>query len=136
LEAFAARVKPFRVDLTLLRQALDLRESESALDQPDLSNREICDLLRYSSTPARLIQWLCTHSEQVRSRLWRYETELRHVRPEVDGAYLKSLGLKPSPLFSRLLNAVRDARLDGRVQTVDEEKALISSLLEEWGKAG
>ena len=136
LEAFAARIKPFRVDLSLLRQVLDLRESESELDQPDLSSREICHLLRYSSTPARLIQWLCTHSEQVRSRLWRYETELRHVRPEVDGEYLKSLGLKPSPLFSRLLNAVRDARLDGKVQTVEQEKALISSLLEEWGKAG
>ncbi len=42
-----------------------------------------------------------------------------------------SLGLKPSPLFSRLLNAVRDARLDGEIHTVDEEKALIARLLDE-----
>jgi tRNA nucleotidyltransferase (CCA-adding enzyme) len=136
LEALASRLKIIRADLTLLRQVLDLREKAPALDQPDLSNREICDLLRYSSTSARLIQWLCTRSERERSRLWRYETELRHVQPEVDGDYLKSLGLKPSPLFSRLLNAVRDARLDGKLQTVEEEKALIAGLLEEWGKVG
>jgi tRNA nucleotidyltransferase (CCA-adding enzyme) len=110
---------------------LDLRECEADLDQRDLSNREIYHLLRYASTPALMIHWLCTDSERVRDRLWRYEKELRHVQPVVDGAYLKSLGLKPSPLFSRLLHAVRDARLDGLVHTVEEEKALIASLLAE-----
>jgi tRNA nucleotidyltransferase (CCA-adding enzyme) len=49
----------------------------------------------------------------------------------VDGVYLKSLGLRPSPLFSKLLDAVRDARLDGQIDTVEEEKALIARLLEE-----
>jgi tRNA nucleotidyltransferase (CCA-adding enzyme) len=39
------------------------------------------------------------------------------------------LGLKPSPLFRRLLDAVRDARLDGRIHTVEEEQALIARLL-------
>jgi tRNA nucleotidyltransferase (CCA-adding enzyme) len=67
----------------------------------------------------------------VRERLWYYETELRYIQPTVDGAYLKSLGLKPSPLFSRLLHAVRDARLDGEIHTVEEEKALIAHLLAE-----
>ena len=78
-----------------------------------------------------MICWLCSGSERVRERLWLYESELRHVRTVVDGAYLKSLGLRPSPLFRRLLNAVRDARLDGEIQTVEEEKALIASLLAE-----
>jgi tRNA nucleotidyltransferase (CCA-adding enzyme) len=64
-----------------------------------------------------------------------HETELRHVQPVVDGEYLMSLGLKPSPLFSKLLNAVRDARLDGEVQTMEEEQALIARLLDEWGEA-
>ncbi len=135
LEALADYLKIFRDDLTLLRQVVDLREGEPELAQPDLSNREIYALLRYSSTSARVIHWLCTDSERVRARLWRYETELRHVQPEVDGEYLMSLGLRPSPLFSKLLNAVRDARLDGEARTVDEEKALIARLLEQWGEA-
>jgi tRNA nucleotidyltransferase (CCA-adding enzyme) len=78
-----------------------------------------------------MILWLCTTSNLVRERLWYDETELRHVQPEVDGEYLKGLGLKPSPLFSRLLHAVRDARLDGEIETVEEEKALIARLLAE-----
>jgi tRNA nucleotidyltransferase (CCA-adding enzyme) len=134
LEAFAGRLKIFRNDLTLLRQVLDLREDESKLAQPDLSNRELHSLLRYSSGPARLVHWLRTRSERVRARLWHYESELRHIQPVVDGEYLMGLGLKPSPLFSRLLNAVRDARLDGQAQTVEEEKALVARLLEEWGE--
>jgi tRNA nucleotidyltransferase (CCA-adding enzyme) len=67
--------------------------------------------------------------------LWRYETELRHVQPVVDGEYLMGLGLKPSPLFSKLLNAVRDARLDGEVHTAEEEQSLVARLLEEWEEA-
>ncbi len=136
LEALADHLKIFRHDLTLLRQILDLRENEPKLDQPGLSNREIYALLRYGGTPARMIHWLCTGSERVRARLWHYETELRLIQPAVDGEYLMGLGLKPSPLFSRLLSAVRDARLDGAIQTVEEEKAFIDRLLEEWGDDG
>jgi tRNA nucleotidyltransferase (CCA-adding enzyme) len=131
LEAMAERLKIFRGDLNLLHQVLDGREVETDLDRPKLSNRQIYALLRYSGTPALLIQWLCTGSERVRERLWRYETELRHVQPAIDGVYLKSLGLKPSPLFSKLLHAVRDARLDGTIHTVEEEKAMVSRLLQE-----
>jgi tRNA nucleotidyltransferase (CCA-adding enzyme) len=135
LEALVDRLKIFRDDLTLLRQVLDLREHEAQLAQKELPNRKLYALLRYSSTASRMIHWLCTGSDRVRARLWRYETELRHVQPVVDGEYLMDLGLKPSPLFSKLLNAVRDARLDGEVHTAEEEQALIARLLGEWGEA-
>jgi tRNA nucleotidyltransferase (CCA-adding enzyme) len=134
LEALANHLKLFRDDHNLLRQVLNLREAEWKLDQPEISNRDIYVLLCYSSTTARMIQWLCTGSERVRARLWRYETELRHIQPMVDGTYLKELGLKPSPLFSKLLTAVRDARLNGEIHTMEEEKALIARMLQEGGK--
>jgi tRNA nucleotidyltransferase (CCA-adding enzyme) len=134
LEALVNRLKIFRGDLALLFQVSDLKERECDLQAENLANHDIFALLRYSSTPALMIQWLCSESERVRERLWYYETELRHVRPAVDGEYLKSLDLKPSPLFSRLLYAVRDARLDGEVETVEEEKALIARLLAEREK--
>jgi tRNA nucleotidyltransferase (CCA-adding enzyme) len=135
LEALARRLKFFRQDMTLLHQVVDLREREESLEQPDLSNQEIYALLKHSSSEARLVRWLVTESEQVKRRLWRFETELQYVEPMVDGEYLKSLGLKPSPLFSRLLRSVRDARLDGEVHTLEEEKALIDRLLAERDRA-
>jgi tRNA nucleotidyltransferase (CCA-adding enzyme) len=133
LEALVNRLKIFRDDLALLYQVQDLCEHEPELDQPILANRQLYALLRYSSTRALLAGWLCTDSVRVKERLWRYETELRHVEPIVDGDYLKELGLKPSPLFSKLLHAVRDARLDGEIETEEEEKAMIAHLLEKDG---
>jgi tRNA nucleotidyltransferase (CCA-adding enzyme) len=135
LESLVKRLKIFRDDLTLLHQVSGLKEREEDLAQETLTNREIYALLRFNSSAALLITWLCTESQRVRERLWYYETELRYIQPAVDGEYLKDLGLKPSPQFSRLLGAVRDARLDGEVQTEEEEKALIAHLLEEQGRA-
>jgi tRNA nucleotidyltransferase (CCA-adding enzyme) len=134
IETLAGRLKIFRSDLNLLRQISDLRDREPKLGRPDLSNGEIDALLRRSSSSAMLIRWLCTSSERVRERLWFYETRLRHVQPVVDGDYLLGLGLKPSPLYSKLLGAVRDALLDGQIETAEEEKALVARLLQEWGE--
>lgn len=136
LEGLAERLKVFRADLALLRGALDLREREADLDRPALSDRELYGMLHHAPTPAVFIRWLCTDSERVRARLQHFERDLRNLQPVVDGAYLISLGLKPSPLFSRLLNALRDARLDGLVHTAEEEKALIARLLEENANGG
>jgi tRNA nucleotidyltransferase (CCA-adding enzyme) len=133
MQGVADRLKIYANDLKVLRQVLEVQDREAELDRPDLSNHEIYGLLQHISSGVLLARWLCTPSERVRDRLLRYETELRHVQPEVDGDYLKSLGLKPSPLFSRLLNRVRDARLDGEIHTAAEEKALISRLLERNG---
>jgi poly(A) polymerase len=49
--------------------------------------------------------------------------------PAVTGNDLKALGLKPGPDFKRLLDAVREAQLDGLVRTRDEGLALVRSLL-------
>ncbi len=134
LAALIDRLHIFHDDLKLLRQAGDLQDREAELDRPDLPNHAVYALLRQFSPAAVLVRWLCADSERVRSRLWCYDKELRHIQPAVDGAYLMGLGLKPSPLFSRLLDAVRDAHLDGEIHTVDEEKALIARLLDERKK--
>ncbi len=134
LEALIGRLKIFRDDLDLLRQVLDLKERETDLARPALSNREIDDLLRYASTEALLVFWLATDDERVRERLWRYEHVLRHVQPAVDGEYLKGLGLEPGPIFSKLLRAVRGALLNGEIETEAEERELVAQLIAQRGE--
>jgi hypothetical protein len=56
------------------------------------------------------------------------------VEIELGGNDLKAMGLKPSPLFGRLLNALRDARLDGGVSTREEEETLLNKLLAAEGE--
>jgi poly(A) polymerase len=51
--------------------------------------------------------------------------------PIITGNDLMAWGLEPGPLFKRLLDAVREAQLEGTIQTVEEAKALGERLLQE-----
>ena len=55
--------------------------------------------------------------------------------PVVTGEHLIALGLKPGPLFKHLLDAVREAQLEGRVRTTEEGLKLVHQLLAEWQSA-
>ncbi|HJQ78334.1 MAG TPA: CCA tRNA nucleotidyltransferase [Lacipirellulaceae bacterium] len=48
--------------------------------------------------------------------------------PLLDGAALIAHGLAPGPQFAQLLEQVRDAQLEGRIQTRDEALALVDRL--------
>lgn len=60
---------------------------------------------------------------------------LRHVRwQEMHegrsfGTFLKELGVPPSPVYRDILGALRDARLDGDVETRDEAETFVRSAL-------
>jgi tRNA nucleotidyltransferase (CCA-adding enzyme) len=45
----------------------------------------------------------------------------------ISGKDLLKLGLKPGPLFSQLLQAVLEARLNGRVKTREDELAFVKN---------
>jgi poly(A) polymerase len=51
------------------------------------------------------------------------ETELAPT-PLLDGHALQALGLKPGPAFRRILDAVYDAQLEGRIRGVEEARTL------------
>ena len=68
---------------------------------------------------------LITEDDRVRSQIDWFLRELRHVKPSVDGAVLRALGLKPGPQYRRILNALRDALLDGEVQSGEPERDFV-----------
>jgi tRNA nucleotidyltransferase (CCA-adding enzyme) len=55
----------------------------------------------------------------------RYITDYRNVRPLLNGRDLKRLGLKPGPIFKKTLELLRDARLDGKLKTKQDEVAFV-----------
>ena len=81
--------------------------------------------------PARVLAlaWIATDRKRTQERMLRYQTEWRLVETEITGDDLKATGLKPSPLYGQLLAALRDARLDGKVGTREQEEALLERLL-------
>jgi hypothetical protein len=47
----------------------------------------------------------------------------------IDGDYLRSTGLPPGPLYTQILGELRDARLDGRISTLDDEKEEVQRII-------
>jgi tRNA nucleotidyltransferase (CCA-adding enzyme) len=54
-----------------------------------------------------------------------YLSRLRFIKSEVDGKILKAMGYESGPLFGKIMKAVQDARVDGEVNTLQEEKEWI-----------
>ncbi len=89
-------------------------------------------LLQDSSDDARLIAWLALDDKAARRQIIRFQTDLRDVAPLIDGHYLKQeMQLSPGPLFKTIIDTLRDARLDGLVTTLAEERAMAEQILEE-----
>ncbi len=67
-------------------------------------------------------------SESVKRQVSAYLTTYRHVKPSLTGRDLQAMGLKPGPLYRKILDALLDARLNGEVNTEAEERELAKQL--------
>jgi len=74
---------------------------------------------------------LLTKDPELRDLLRRYVTQWADVEPITTGNDLRKMGLKPSPAYGQILNALRDAWLDGEIETIEEEKQLLAELVSE-----
>jgi len=128
LEAVITRLKIPSAQADDLRQVLALKEM-----LPMLSKRQSPSVLVHAldefSEPALFAVWAATESKMAARQIQRYVCKLRHVRPALDGKYLKSLGMKPGPEMGRVLDALRDALLDGRLRTREEQEAFVQTHL-------
>lgn len=66
----------------------------------------------------------------------RYVTEWRLVRPMTSGDDLRRAGLLPGPVYTRILNRLLNARLDGEIDDAGSEHALLGTLLDEIAAPG
>jgi tRNA nucleotidyltransferase (CCA-adding enzyme) len=92
--------------------------------------------------PSGLVRWLdrfdplavtasamASADRDIRARLNEYLDSLRHVRPSLDGNDLIALGVPQGPMVGRALEALRDAWLDGQVNSPEQEAALARSFV-------
>ncbi|MGD8406680.1 MAG: CBS domain-containing protein, partial [Anaerolineales bacterium] len=66
---------------------------------------------------------------ETKDALQSYLKKWRHVRPKTTGHDLNELGLSPGPEYKNILGQLRNAWLDGDVESEDEELALREQLL-------
>ncbi len=63
------------------------------------------------------------------------EVEQRAPAEILMGRHLQEMGLKPSPLFGKILKAVYEMQLDGRISTLEEAKDSARKMLEANGRS-
>ncbi len=92
--------------------------------------------LRGLSDEALLALWATLPDPAQRDQVAAYADRYRHQHPTLDGNFLRALGLKPGPLFGKLLTQLREALLNGEVVTPDDEAAWLRARVEnESGEA-
>jgi tRNA nucleotidyltransferase (CCA-adding enzyme) len=89
------------------------------------------ELLRSFSGIALLIVWLYDNSLSKRAAAFNEWHLWRAVQPVTTGDDLKARGVRPGPIYGKLLASLRSAWLDGEVTSAVEECALLERLLAE-----
>ena len=77
-----------------------------------------------------LYMMAATRQQKVKKAISHYFTKLRRVKIALKGRDLKSLQLKPGPIYREVLQAVLDARLDGRLKTQQDETEFAREYIE------
>jgi len=93
--------------------------------RPEMKPSTLYHLLE--EVPLEGLLWAMAKGEEekIRRAFSFYFTELVKVGPLLDGEALKEMGFTPGPIFRKILDALRDARLNGQVRTLEEEKAFV-----------
>jgi len=76
-----------------------------------------------------LYMMVCARSRQVKRAISHYVTKLRHVSISVTGQDLMERGLKPGPVYRDIMQAVLNTKLNGLVQTREDELAFVEKYL-------
>jgi hypothetical protein len=131
LERFGRRLQFSRANLNHLHNA---RAAIALL--PDLSRdlppSEVVRLLEPLDEVGWLAAWAAAPNGLARQQITRFAREWRFVKPTLGGSDLKAItGIKPGPIYGRLLGRLRAAWLDGAISSPEEEKALLRRLLDE-----
>ena len=94
-----------------------------------LKPSQIVGLLESYSVEALEVVSSMVQDVEIKKILTQYLSEWRRVKPKTTGHDLKKLGIPPGPQYTEILRRLRAAWLDGEVKTDEEEKELLSHLV-------
>jgi len=92
-----------------------------------LKNSEIYWLLQDLNIEGLLYLMTIARKSSAKKAISNYVTEMRQVSTLITGKELKAMGYKPGPAFKTMLNGLLDARLDGLVNSREEELAFVQA---------
>ena len=100
------------------------------LGREDLNPSTVVRYLEPLPIEALMLAHALTESVAVRDHLKIYMDGLRYIRPRLDGGDLKKMGLEPGPRYRQIIDSLKQAVLDGEVNTPQEELDYVIKYLE------
>jgi tRNA nucleotidyltransferase (CCA-adding enzyme) len=110
-----------------LRDTVNLKNRLSSLAGSGTSPSRIYHYLHQFSTNAILANLVVSEHPVIRQRIELYLSKLRYVRTALTGADLMQAGIPSGPHIKEVMEFLREARLDGKVTTKEEELDLVKS---------
>ena len=112
----------------VMRDTVDLKSNLEPLKREDLSPSAIYRVLHNYSPTAVMAVDIAERNTDVHQCLELYLKRLRYVRTSLDGEALLQMGVPRGAMVGKILGKLREARLDGRVSSRQEE----IDLVERW----
>jgi len=109
----------------IIRDTLHFKEKLLSLAAPELAYSAIFRLLEGTSTLSIMASALASDSKLIQQRLHLYLDKLRHVRTSLDGEALLAMGVSPGPQLGEILRTLKEAKLDQRTNSREEEIAIV-----------
>lgn len=103
--------------------------------RPVVANSRLCREVEGLTLEILLYIMAGHRSSAVKKFISSYITGFQFVAIETNGHDLIELGLKPGPVFKKILDKLREARLDGLVRNRKDELALVAELREKYPDA-
>ena len=125
MEDFIARLRIPGKTANALRDTIRLKENLPSLDGSEQLPSSIYRVLQGYSPTSILACAIASDSARVQRQLHLYLNSLRYVRTSLDGEALQQMGIQPGRRLGEILRILHDARLDGSVETREEEVQLV-----------
>lgn len=98
------------------------------LGKEDVDLYEIYRLLEFATDEMLVFYYNDCENNNVKHYLLYYKLKLQSINTEITGQDLLELGIKPGPLFKRLLKEVLKAKIQGYIYTKEDELSYAKKL--------
>jgi tRNA nucleotidyltransferase (CCA-adding enzyme) len=128
-EKFISYLKLPRLSARVLRDTQAVKSFTEELSRSGLAPSKIYDMLHGRSLIAIRACQLATDSPVAEENIDLYLNVLRNIQPSLSGKDLKQLGIPEGPRIKEALLVLREAKLDGRINSRREEEEMVKGLL-------
>jgi tRNA nucleotidyltransferase (CCA-adding enzyme) len=123
---------PPRHEHLVCRQRISAQRCVTAMEQnPPDNDALLYHQLHGQRTELILYMIATTRSTAAKKAISRYYNVLRQTQPILGGKDLIEMGLTPGPMFRPILEALLDARLNGQIETREDEIRFVKRWLKD-----